>query len=428
MAVGGTAHTLRADYARARLPVRIIPFTIRLGVMAAQRSLEPLVQVRVLEAELDVGRIVSEGEGSAVVQSPAAVIVLAAGAGTRMKSATPKVLHEMCGRSLLGHAIHAARGLNPQSVLQRAQIAPEHFAKDEAKITAWQMETLCDGAMRELDDEALGWFSRRLPWGSYGMLARASITAPHLGLALMRWCRHHGLLTDSIALSLATEGHTAHITLEEHYPPGGDGTLREFCLVSVLRNIHGVACWLINSRLPLQEVHFPFPAPAHAEVYPLLFPGPVTFNSLPRAIIRFDARYLALPLARDEAALRQMLQRALPLTVLQYRRDRLLVQRVRQLLNCDPATLHSATVLAERLHLSTRTLHRQLKEEGASLQALKNDVRQTRAVELLQRTERPIKQVAQAAGFGNEKSFIRAFRGWIGQSPTEFRRNTRSSA
>ena len=326
--------------------------------------------------------------------------------------------------------VHAykLRGLNPQSVLQRAQIAPEHFARDEAKITAWQMETLCDGAMRELDDEALGWFSRRLPWGSYGMLARASITAPHLGLALMRWCRHHGLLTDSIALSLATEGHMAQITLEGHYPPGGDGTLREFCLVSVLRNIHGVACWLIDSRLPLQEVHFPFPAPAHAEVYPLLFPGPVTFNSLPRATIRFDARYLALPLARDEAALRQMLQRALPLTVLQYRRDRLLVQRVRQLLNCDPATLHSATVLAERLHLSTRTLHRQLKEEGASLQALKNDVRQTRAVELLQRTERPIKQVAQAAGFGNEKSFIRAFRGWIGQSPTEFRRNTRSSA
>ena len=28
--------------------------------------------------------------------------------------------------------------------------------------------------MQELDDEALGWFNRRLPWGSYGMLARAS--------------------------------------------------------------------------------------------------------------------------------------------------------------------------------------------------------------------------------------------------------------
>ncbi|MDO5721478.1 MAG: NTP transferase domain-containing protein [Actinomycetaceae bacterium] len=39
---------------------------------------------------------------------PRAVIVLAAGQGTRMKSSTPKVLHTMCGRPLLGHAIVAA--------------------------------------------------------------------------------------------------------------------------------------------------------------------------------------------------------------------------------------------------------------------------------------------------------------------------------
>jgi bifunctional UDP-N-acetylglucosamine pyrophosphorylase/glucosamine-1-phosphate N-acetyltransferase len=45
---------------------------------------------------------------------PAAVIVLAAGEGTRMKSAVPKVLHTIGGRSLLGHAIAAARGAGPQ--------------------------------------------------------------------------------------------------------------------------------------------------------------------------------------------------------------------------------------------------------------------------------------------------------------------------
>ena len=44
---------------------------------------------------------------------PAAVIVLAAGEGTRMKSDLPKVLHTIGGRSLLGHAIAAARGLDP---------------------------------------------------------------------------------------------------------------------------------------------------------------------------------------------------------------------------------------------------------------------------------------------------------------------------
>ena len=132
--------------------------------------------------------------------------------------------------------------------------------------------------------------------------------------------------------------------------------------------------------------------------------------------------YLSLPLRRDEAALRQMLQRALALTVLPYRRDRLLVQRVRQALASQPEHSHNAEDLAALLNLSTRTLHRQLKDEGASLQALKDEVRQARAIDLLQRSSRPIKQVAQAAGFQNEKSFIRAFKGWTGRSPDQFRR------
>ncbi|MGW2541096.1 bifunctional UDP-N-acetylglucosamine diphosphorylase/glucosamine-1-phosphate N-acetyltransferase GlmU [Kitasatospora sp. NPDC001574] len=46
--------------------------------------------------------------------SPAAVVVLAAGGGTRMKSnSLPKVLHEVCGRSLVGHAVAAAEELTP---------------------------------------------------------------------------------------------------------------------------------------------------------------------------------------------------------------------------------------------------------------------------------------------------------------------------
>jgi AraC-like DNA-binding protein len=198
------------------------------------------------------------------------------------------------------------------------------------------------------------------------------------------------------------------------------GSAREFALVSVLRNIHGLACWYIDSRIPLQGARFPFPAPPHADAYPLMFPGPLRFDA-PKAEIRFDARYLALPLRRDEKALRQMLQRAVPLMVLQYRRDRLLVQQVRQALAAHPDETHGAHGLAGLLNMSVRTLHRQLKEEGASLQQLKDEVRCERAKELLYRSEKPVKQVAAATGFRNEKSFIRAFRVWTGVSPAEFR-------
>ncbi|TQF73963.1 bifunctional UDP-N-acetylglucosamine diphosphorylase/glucosamine-1-phosphate N-acetyltransferase GlmU [Rhodococcus spelaei] len=42
-----------------------------------------------------------------------AVIVLAAGAGTRMRSKTPKVLHSLSGRTMLAHSLHAAAALDP---------------------------------------------------------------------------------------------------------------------------------------------------------------------------------------------------------------------------------------------------------------------------------------------------------------------------
>ena len=306
---------------------------------------------------------------------------------------------------------------DPARALRLAQITPASLQVPDGHITARQMEVLSAAAMQELDDEALGAFSRRLPWGSYGMVARAALSSPDLGVALKRWCRYHALLTDDIRLELVVTGDSAAIVIDEQVDLG---STREFALVSVLRNIHGLACWYIDSRIPLQGARFPFAAPLHADAFKLMFPGPLRFGA-PKAEIRFDARYLALPLRRDEKALRQMLQRAVPLMVLQYRRDRLLVQQVRQALAAHPDETHSAQGLAGLLNMSVRTLHRQLKEEGASLQQLKDEVRCERAKELLYRSEKPVKQVAAATGFRNEKSFIRAFRVWTGVSPAEFR-------
>jgi bifunctional UDP-N-acetylglucosamine pyrophosphorylase / glucosamine-1-phosphate N-acetyltransferase len=63
------------------------------------------------------------------IDPPAAVIVLAAGAGTRMKSARSKALHEIAGRSLVSHALHAAAELAPQHLVavvgsDREQVEP----------------------------------------------------------------------------------------------------------------------------------------------------------------------------------------------------------------------------------------------------------------------------------------------------------------
>ena len=58
-----------------------------------------------------------------------AVVVLAAGAGTRMRSDTNKVLHPLAGRSMLSHALHAVAKTAPQHLVvvvgkDRDQVVP----------------------------------------------------------------------------------------------------------------------------------------------------------------------------------------------------------------------------------------------------------------------------------------------------------------
>lgn len=86
---------------------------------------------------------------------PTAVIVLAAGEGTRMKSARPKVLHTIGGRSLLGHALAAAQGLHPAhlAVVVRherdrvaehvTQVCPEAVVADQDEIKGTGRATEC---------------------------------------------------------------------------------------------------------------------------------------------------------------------------------------------------------------------------------------------------------------------------------------------
>lgn len=312
---------------------------------------------------------------------------------------------------------YAKRKRSPATLLKLAQITPRQLANPKARITSLQFEQASATAMQELDDEALGWFERPLHWGSYGMLVRASLTAPTLGVALKRWCRHHNLLTHSIHLAVSEANGLATLELQER---ADLGALREFCIVSVLRNVLGVACWLSDSHIALSQTRLRFAAPAHQDSYSVLFEGPCRFAADTNSL-QFDAGYLALPLRRDEAALQRMLERALLLTVRPYRRDRLLVEKVRQTLSQFPQHTRRAEDLADRLHMSVRTLHRQLHEEGSSLQMLKDAVRRDLAIGQLQRSQRPLKQIAQTVGFKSEKSFIRAFKNWTGQTPHALR-------
>ncbi|MFE8016518.1 bifunctional UDP-N-acetylglucosamine diphosphorylase/glucosamine-1-phosphate N-acetyltransferase GlmU [Streptomyces antibioticus] len=92
---------------------------------------------------------------------PAAVVVLAAGEGTRMKSATPKVLHEICGRSLVGHVLAAARELEPEHLVvvvgHARELVAGHLRETDSEVrTAVQAEQNGTGHAVRMGLEELG--------------------------------------------------------------------------------------------------------------------------------------------------------------------------------------------------------------------------------------------------------------------------------
>ncbi|MCX6406696.1 MAG: bifunctional UDP-N-acetylglucosamine diphosphorylase/glucosamine-1-phosphate N-acetyltransferase GlmU [Propionibacteriales bacterium] len=94
--------------------------------------------------------------------SPVTAIVLAAGAGTRMKSRTAKVLHELGGRSMLVHALEAVRQVGAARVVavvghDREQVSAAVTAHDAGVVQAVQEEQRGTGhavrvALDALDD------------------------------------------------------------------------------------------------------------------------------------------------------------------------------------------------------------------------------------------------------------------------------------
>ena len=83
---------------------------------------------------------------------PSVVVILAAGEGKRMKSATPKVLHEVAGRSLLGHVIEAATGNGPVDACINA--LNKAINQDErVSLDVYHVEAITGGTDARVDVE-----------------------------------------------------------------------------------------------------------------------------------------------------------------------------------------------------------------------------------------------------------------------------------
>lgn len=83
--------------------------------------------------------------------------------------------------------------------------------------------------------------------------------------------------------------------------------------------------------------------------------------------------------------------------------------------------------VAGRLGLHCRTMHRRLREQGTSFQAIKHEVRRERLVNLLDLTDLSLAAISEQLGFAEQSAMTRFCRQMLGISPRERRAHLRST-
>lgn len=317
----------------------------------------------------------------------------------------------------------ANQGHDPATLLAAVGIPPDCLADDTARVPLADYAALYNHVNAVLDDEAFGLFAGPMRVGCFEFLCRATITAPQLDEALARAIRFLRTLLPEMRIAIARDGSAALLSIEERQPLAVD---RVFAYEWLLRLLHGLSCWLVGRGLALDAVDFPYPRPAHADDYALIYTADSRFDA-PRLTARIAGNLLELPVRRDEAALQRFLDGAPGKLTMLYRNDRELVMRVRDHLRAALPELPELAETAAALRLTPRTLNRKLEEEGSSFRAIKDALRRDLALTRIAKTRQPLADLAADLGYADASAFYRAFIGWTGLSPSAYRRRLRGA-
>jgi len=86
------------------------------------------------------------------------------------------------------------------------------------------------------------------------------------------------------------------------------------------------------------------------------------------------------------------------------------------------ATPPSSDKVAAVLGIKPRRLREKLEAEGSSVKGLLEDLRCELARQLLEESRMPIGEIAATLHYSQPGAFTRAFKGWTGETPRQWRR------
>ena len=311
----------------------------------------------------------------------------------------------------------------------------EQEEQSSAEISTSCYSKLYRLLMEILEDEAFGLGQAyHAPPGTFRMMCLFIIHCPTLEQALIRswefheYCdQYRGVPRGSTAWPILELKDSERVLclFQRGEMAGRDENIAHANVILMMYRFYS---WLIARPLPVLEVHLRAPQPNETGHYEELFDCPVLFEQANSGLV-LNRSVLQHPVAQSEESLKEFLKQ-LPYPLVKRARPgqvNTLSQRVEQLLTGYASQkLPTAELMAERLNMSPRTLHRKLTAEGTSFQQIKDDFRRDLAIHYMGRQELTIDAIAALMGFQDNSAFYRSFKKWTGQSPGSWRRGKRS--
>ncbi|MCJ9427790.1 AraC family transcriptional regulator [Kordiimonas marina] len=316
------------------------------------------------------------------------------------------------------------KGLDADGILALAGVEKDVVDAPSARVETGKLALVVRSIWDGLQDEAMGLSESQIPRGAFFMMGKAAIAEPTLRKALLTGIRFYSMVTKAFRMELKEEGNYARLVFHMLSPEIDDRHL--FAEVNLMA-WHRFASWLISENLLLHGIYFDYASPGHTSEYAYLFPGQHRFGADFQGF-SFHRNFLDREISQTPGALKRFIQRCPEDLFKQPRTDFSVSSELKKLLK---KTLSDRMPVIEEaacsLNMTKRTLIRKLQDEGTSYQQLKDLVRRDRAIRLLGSRGLTLTSIAESVGFSDPAVFARAFKGWTGVAPSDYRRGlTRS--